>query len=252
MNVLSVRSLTRAFGGLKALDDVSIEVATGERRVLIGTNGAGKTTLFNLVNGQIAPTAGSIWLMGEDITGLPVHERVRRGMARTFQITSLFGGLSVYENMLIAQQALSPQHFRMTRPASHFEATREEVRATLEQWHLWHLRDEKVATLSYGVQRQLEVILALASKPRLLLLDEPMAGLSVEETHHVTDIVLALDRSISVLMIEHDLEAAFRIADRVTALDQGCIVADGTADEIRNAAALQRIYTRGGALGGRS
>ncbi len=202
MSPLVVSNLSHSFGGVRALDDISLQLQAGERRAIIGTNGAGKTTLFNVINGQIAPSSGEIWILGTNATRLPVHRRAALGLARTFQVTSLFPHLSVLE---------------------------------------------LVANLSYGVQRQLEIVLALAGNPKLLLLDEPMAGLSASETHLASDVILNLDRAITVLLIEHDLASAFRIADRVTAMDQGRVVAEGTPDEIRKESSLTRIYMGAGA-----
>ncbi len=244
---LAVRGLSRNFGGVRALDNVSLELVPGERRAIIGTNGAGKTTLFNLINGQIPSSAGEIRLFGQEVSGWPLHRRAALGLARTFQITSLFRNLTVRENMLIAVQALAPCHFVFWRRAAHYREIGQRADALLEKWRLAAMRDEKVQNLSYGTQRQLEIVVALAGEPRLLLLDEPMAGLSAAETHLATDIILNLDRAITVLLIEHDLATAFRIADRITAMDQGRIVAEGTPDEIRQEASLQKIYAAGGA-----
>ena len=249
MNALEVRDLGRSFGGLQALQNVTLSIAQGERRVIIGTNGAGKTTLFNLLDGQIRPTRGEIVLFGEPITALSTPQRAARGLARTFQITSLFAELSVRENIQIAVQALDPCHFSFVRTIESYRHIGQRVEELLAQWQLEHCAAQRVNKLSYGVQRQLEVVMALASRPRVLLLDEPMAGLSSEETHLVTDIILALDRAVTVVMIEHDLAAAFRVADRVSALDQGQVVAEGPPALIRDDEALQRIYLRGGALG---
>jgi branched-chain amino acid transport system ATP-binding protein len=247
MKPLVVRNLSRHFDGVRALGNVSLELEPGERRAIIGTNGAGKTTLFNIVNGQIPASSGEIWILGVDATRLPTHRRAALGLARTFQITSLLPRLSVLDNMIIAVSALSRHHFVFWRPVTRHPDILADARDLLQRWSLWALREEIVATLSYGVQRQLEIVMALAGRPRLLLLDEPMAGLSVRETHLASDIILNLDRTITVLMIEHDLAAAFRIADRITAMDLGEIVAEGTPDEIRRESSLRAIYQRGGA-----
>jgi branched-chain amino acid transport system ATP-binding protein len=244
---LSVRNLSRSFGGVRAIDDATLILQPGERRAIIGTNGAGKTTLFNVINGQIRPSAGQIWLFEQDVTNLPTHRRADLGLARTFQITSLFRNLTVLENMIIAVQALDPCHFVFWRRLERYKAVLRRANELLEKWHLAHLRHEFVHHLSYGTQRQLEIVVALAGNPKLLLLDEPMAGLSAGETHLATDIIVNLDRAITILLIEHDLAAAFRIADRITAMDQGRIVAEGTPDEIRNESSLRKIYARGGA-----
>jgi branched-chain amino acid transport system ATP-binding protein len=247
MNPLVVRNLSRSFGGVRAIDDVSLELQPGERRALIGTNGAGKTTLFNVINGQIPASSGEIWLFGEEVGKRKLYRRAALGLARTFQITSLFSNLTVLDNMIIAVQALAPCHFVFWRRIKSYRAVVSRAEELLEKWQLAGMRGEIVKNLSYGTQRQLEIVVALAGNPKLLLLDEPMAGLSAAETHLATDIILQLDRAITVLLIEHDLATAFRIADRITAMDQGRIVAEGTPEEIRGEASLQKIYTGGGA-----
>jgi branched-chain amino acid transport system ATP-binding protein len=246
MKPLEIRDLSRNFGGVRAIADVSLSLEAGERRAIIGTNGAGKTTLFNVVNGQMPPSSGEIFLFGENVTRMPLHRRATLGLARTFQITSLFRNLTVIENMIIAVQALTPAHFVFWRRLAGYREVLDRAEALLEKWRLTEFRHEIVRNLSYGTQRQLEIVMALAGNPRLLLLDEPMAGLSAAETHLATDIILNLDRGITVLLIEHDLAAAFKIADRITAMDQGRIVAEGTPEEIRQESSLQKIYARGG------
>ena len=245
MSPLKVSALTRRFGGLQALDNVSIELEPGERRAIIGTNGAGKTTLFNVIMGELPASSGTIELFGRDVTRLPMHSRAALGLNRTFQITSLFPNLTVFENLLIAVQALAPTRFVFWRKARAYAASIGKVETLLRRSRLWEARHDLVRTLSYGVQRQLEIVLALAGEPKLLLLDEPTAGLSAAETHLAADLILGLDRAITILLIEHDITTAFRIADRVTAMDQGRIVAEGTPDEIRRAESMQRIYHRG-------
>ena len=242
MKPLIVKNLSRSFGGVHAFDDVSLELERGERRAIIGTNGAGKTTLFNVINGQIPASSGEVWILGENATRAPVHRRAALGLARTFQITSLLPHLSVLDNMIVAVTALSPARFVFWRPVDAHPELLARARDTLEHWNLSRYRDEPVANLSYGVQRQLEIVLALAGKPKLLLLDEPMAGLSAGETHLASDIILKLDRAVTVLLIEHDLAAAFRIADRVSAMSEGRVIAEGTPDEMRREATLRRIY----------
>lgn len=247
MRALSCTGISVRFEGLRALEDVTINLEPGERRAIIGTNGAGKTTLFNVVNGQQKVQGGTVSLFGQDITQLPPHRRAALGLARTFQITNLFPMLTVFESMVIAVQALHKSHFVFYRRINASREVLSRSRELLQHWQLWPVRDELVANLSYGVQRQLEIVLALASNPKLLLLDEPMAGLSASETHLATDIIRSLDRSVTVLLIEHDLAAVFRIADSITAMDRGQIVAEGTPDEIRGQSKLQSIYMRGDA-----
>jgi branched-chain amino acid transport system ATP-binding protein len=234
MSPLVIRNLSRSFGGVQALDKVSLQLEAGERRAIIGTNGAGKTTLFNVINGQVEPSSGEIWILGENATRAPVHRRAALGLGRTFQITSLLPRLSVLDNMIVAVAAHSRFHFVFWRPVMAHAEIVARAHDMLARWNLWQHGEELVANLSYGVQRQLEIVLALAGSPKLLLLDEPMAGLSAAETHLASDIILQL--------IEHDLVAAFRIVDRVTAMAEGRVVAEGTPDEIRKEATLRRIY----------
>jgi branched-chain amino acid transport system ATP-binding protein len=247
VTALEIEGLSRNFGGVRALEDVTITLRSGERRVIIGTNGAGKTTLFNVLNGQIAADSGRIRLYGRDVTRLSTHRRAALGLARTFQITSLFPGLTVHENMVIAAQALASCRFVFYRRVGAFGEVLARAQELLQRFALWDARDELVRNLSYGMQRQIEIALALAGEPKLLLLDEPTAGLSASETHLATEMIEALDRSITILAIEHDLAVAFRLADRITAMDRGRVVAEGTADEIRAEPQLKAIYSRGGA-----
>jgi branched-chain amino acid transport system ATP-binding protein len=244
---LVVENLSKVFGGVRALDAVSFQVSAGERRAFIGSNGAGKTTLFNVINGQLPASSGEIRLFGRTVTGLPTHRRAALGLSRTFQITNLFPKLTVLENMIIAVQAAQGCGSVFYRRVDSYASLLRGAREMLEQWRLWEIRDETVASLSYGTQRQLDMVLALAGKPRVLMLDEPLAGLSASEARLAADFIAGLDRSITVLLIEHDLAAAFRIADTITAMDQGRIIASGTPDEIRGDARLRGIYLRGGA-----
>jgi branched-chain amino acid transport system ATP-binding protein len=239
---LELRSLSRAFGGLKAVDGVSLSVPPGERRALIGPNGAGKTTLFNLISGEIRPTGGSIAFQGSDVTALAPHQRAARGIARTFQITRLFASLTVLENMLLACEALDPRKFTLHRPLSAFSDLTERATGLLEAFGLWPARAEAAGNLSYGNQRMLEVALSMAGRPALLLLDEPMAGLSAAERALMLRHLDRLDRAIAVLMIEHDMDVAFGFAETVTVLDQGRVLFEGSRDEVSANAAVQRIY----------
>ncbi len=239
---LELRNLSRAFGGLKAVNGVSLSVQPGERRALIGPNGAGKTTLFNLISGEIRPTEGSIAFQGADITALPPHQRAARGIARTFQITRLFASLTAFENMLLGCEALDPRKFTLHRPLSSFNDLTERAGALLEAFGLWPSRTEAAGNLSYGNQRMLEVALSMAGRPALLLLDEPMAGLSAAERSLMLRHLDRLDRAIAVLMIEHDMDVAFGFAETVTVLDQGRVLFEGSRDEVSANPAVQRIY----------
>jgi branched-chain amino acid transport system ATP-binding protein len=242
---LRLDGVLKTFGGLRAVDGVSLSVGPGERRALIGPNGAGKTTLFNLIAGVFPVTSGAIRLFGEDVTSAPPHRRAARGLARTFQITNLFPGLTVLENCILAVQALTPVKFSMLRPVSAYAALRERARAVLAAVGLDGVAAARVATLSHGEPRQLEIALALAGKPRLLLLDEPTAGLSPAESRLMADLLGGLDPAITVLMIEHDMDIALALATRVTVLHYGRVIADGTRDEVRADPQVREIYLGG-------
>ena len=241
-DALRLDAVTRNFGGLRAVDGVSLTVRAGERRALIGPNGAGKTTLFNLVAGVLPVTSGAIRLFGEDVTRAPAHRRAARGLARTFQITNLFPGLTVMENCLLAVQALTPVKFSMLRPVGAYPRLRERARGMLAAVGLETVDDVLVANLSHGEQRQLEIALALAGNPRLLLLDEPTAGLSPAESRLMADLLAGLDPAITVLMIEHDMDIALALASHVTVLHYGRVIADGTREEIRADPQVREIY----------
>jgi branched-chain amino acid transport system ATP-binding protein len=239
---LSLEGVSRIFGGLKAVDDVSLAIRGGERHAVIGPNGAGKTTLFNLVCGELACTRGRVMFMGEDVTRLKPHERAARGMARTFQITRLFLNLTVLENVLLACEALDPRRLSMHRPLSSYGDLQDRAARLLESFGLGPLRAELARNISYGDQRKLEVTLSMAGRPRLLLLDEPMAGLSSVESRAMQQLLHDLDPSIAVLLIEHDMDMAFGFAERVTVLFQGKVLAQGHKDEIRANREVQEVY----------
>jgi branched-chain amino acid transport system ATP-binding protein len=240
MSALAVNRLSKRFGGVDAVVDVSLAVETGERRVLIGPNGAGKTTLFHCIAGTQLPSAGVVTLFGSDITRLPPYARARAGLARTFQITNLFPTLTVEENVLLAVAAA--EKVGLIRPMRAYRALYERASRLLEQWGLAEKPQRQVRHLSYGEQRQLELALALAGAPRLLLLDEPTAGLSASETARVVAMVRSLPREITVLMIEHDMDVAFELADRITVLHQGRIIAEGDRQAIRANPQVAEIY----------
>jgi len=221
---------------------VSLAVRPGERRALIGPNGAGKTTLFNLISGSLPVSAGAITLFGRDVTGAPTHRRAAQGLARTFQITNLFADLTVLDNCLLAIQALTRERFAMFRPLAAFRDLHAAALATLEAVGLGAVGDVPVRNLSHGEQRQLEIALALAGKPRVLLLDEPTAGLSPAESRLMADLLARLDPAITVLMIEHDMDIALELSARVTVLHYGRVIADGSREEIRADAQVREIY----------
>jgi branched-chain amino acid transport system ATP-binding protein len=239
---LQLENVSRDFGGLRAVGNVSLTIAAGERHVLIGPNGAGKTTLFHLISGELKATEGKIVLFGEDVTSLPPNRRAARGIARTFQITKLFPNLTVFENVLLASEALEKRRFSMLRRLSSCEDLTERATKLLKDFGLWELRGEHAKNISYGDQRKVEVALSLAGKPRLLLLDEPMAGLSTGESESMQRLLHGLDPAITVLLIEHDMDMAFAFAQRITVLYQGQVLTSGPKDEIRANQEVQEIY----------
>jgi branched-chain amino acid transport system ATP-binding protein len=240
--LFAIEDISVRFGGLQALEQVSITLEKGERRVILGSNGAGKTTLFNVISGLIAPASGRILLAGRDITALPPHRRAACGLARTFQITTLFAHLSVLDNIQLAVQALDRKAFTMHRPASAFPHIGERARELMEAWGLWQKRNLPARALSYGEQRQVEMVMALAHRPQVLLLDEPAAGLSATEKQRMISLIRQLDDDISILLIEHHMDVAFALAEQVTVLHQGRMVTEGTPEEVRNDARVRQIY----------
>ena len=239
---LSLADVSKEFGGLRAVDGVSLTVRPGERRALIGPNGAGKTTLFSLISGETRPTDGRIALFGRDVTRLAPHRRAALGLARTYQITNLFPRLTALDNCLLAVQALTPAKLHLHRALARYPALFARARAVLEAVGLHDKEGEAVRNLSHGEQRQLEVALALAGTPRLLLLDEPTAGLSPAESHSMTALLKKLDPSITLLVIEHDMDVAFELTDRITVLHYGRVVADGLGHEVKANPLVQEIY----------
>ncbi len=237
--------MSKSFGGLRAVEDVTLSVRPGERRALIGPNGAGKTTLFNLISGTLPVSDGAISLFGQDVTRAPTHRRAALGLARTFQITNLFPDLTVLENCLLAVQALSPVKFSMLRPMTAYGALHERARAMLEAVGLEAVAEARVNVLSHGEQRQLEIALALAGRPRVLLLDEPTAGLSPAESRLMAALLARLDPAITVLMIEHDMDIALELSPTVTVLHYGRVIADGSREAIRADPQVREIYLGG-------
>ena len=239
---LLLENVSRDFGGLRAVGNVSLAIAPGERHVLIGPNGAGKTTLFHLISGELRASEGKIVLFGEDVTGLASFRRAARGIARTFQITNLFPSLTVMENVLLACEALEPRKFSMLRRLSSYADLNQRTEKLLRDFGLWELRAEPAKNISYGDQRKVEVALSIAGKPKLLLLDEPMAGLSSGESESMQRLLHRLDPAITVLLIEHDMDMAFAFAERITVLYQGRVLTSGPKEEVRANPGVQEIY----------
>jgi len=239
---LALTGVCKRFGELRAVQDVSLEVRTGERRALIGPNGAGKTTLFHVISGVERPTSGRIEMLGQDVTGLPMHRRTCLGMARTFQLTNLFSRLSVEQNILLALQGLKGMKLSMLRPLGSYRELTATARDLLEDWGFLEKREVPVHELSYGEQRSLEIILAVSQRPRLLLLDEPTAGLSPAETRAASDLIRALPRDMSIVLIEHDLDVVFGLCDSMTVLHLGEVLATGDPASVRANSEVQEIY----------
>ena len=242
MQALEVNDLTKQFGGVKAVNNVSFTVDHGQRLAIIGPNGAGKTSLFNLINGQLSPTAGSIYFLGEDVTTLQVHQRAHRGMARAFQIISLLMKLTVLENALLTIHGTRPYRYQMIGRAEKFSDVMDRTEEALQNLGLWNLRSQAVSSLSYGEQRKLEIGLGLAMQPKLFLLDEPSAGLSKEESLEVVDIINGLGKEITVIMVDHDMDMVFKVAERIIVLHQGQVLMDAKPERVKNDQRVKEIY----------
>jgi branched-chain amino acid transport system ATP-binding protein len=241
-NLLEVEVLTKRFGGVVASDAISLKIPPGELHAIIGPNGAGKTTLIGQLTGEIAPDAGRIRFAARDITALPVYRRSQLGLARSFQITSLFADFTALDNVALAVQAHAGHSFRFWKNARCEAALREPARAALTGAGLAPRADTPVADLSHGEQRQLEIAMALATRPRLLLLDEPMAGMGPEESARLVETLRQLKGSVTVLLIEHDMDAVFALADRISVLVYGRVIATGEAAAIRADPAVREAY----------
>ncbi len=239
---LALRGLCKQFGGLQAVKDITLKVHPGDRMGILGPNGAGKTTLFHLITGVLPPTSGQILLFGQDVTRWPPYRRTARGMARTFQITTLFPKLTVLDNVLLAVQGRRRMKFVMWRPLLSYREVYDKARALLESIGFWDRRQMEIRHLSHGEQRQLEIVLALASDPQLLLLDEPAAGLSTGESQEMVGFLRRLNPHLAILMIEHDMDVAFAVADSITVLHYGEIVEAGSLDQIQTSPRVRDIY----------
>ena len=242
---IRLRGVGRRFGALQAVRDVSMDVMPGERRAVLGPNGAGKTTLFNAICGDFPPTSGSIALFGADITRLKPHQRTRLGIGRTYQTSLLFNGLTVGENLFVAVRGLLPNRFSFRRPGRGDEGMAK-ARGLAERMRLSHLLEAEVLNLSHGQRRQLEVGMALAGDPRVLMLDEPAAGLSPGDRPELLKLLRELPRALTLVLIEHDMDVALPAADIVTVMKDGEVVVEAAPDRIEDDPVVQSIYLGGG------
>ncbi|HKS20546.1 MAG TPA: ABC transporter ATP-binding protein [Bradyrhizobium sp.] len=241
-SLLRVENLVRRFGGLIATDHLSLDVAPGELHAIIGPNGAGKTTLISQLTGQLTPNAGTIHFAGQDITRLPAYRRSRLGLARSFQITSLLSDFSAIDNVALAAQAHDGHSFRFWGNARKEKHLRDASLAALRRVGLEPRANLLVSRLSHGEQRELELAVALATKPKLLLLDEPMAGLGATESARMVALLKELRREVTIVLVEHDMEAVFALADRITVLVYGRVIASGAPADIRRDDEVKRAY----------
>ena len=239
---LEIRGLSKSFGGLPAISDVSLTVETGERRLIIGPNGAGKTTLFNLITGDLRADAGSIRLFGEETVRLRTEERVHRGLARTFQIITLFPKDTLAHNVVLSLLGVAPSRWNALRPLSARRDLYQRAREVLATVGLEAIAERPLAQVSYGEKRRVEIAMALAQRPKLLLLDEPLAGLSKEERQTLQALLAAIPRDITVVMIEHDMDTALSFAERITLLHYGKVIVEGSRGEVVAHPRTREVY----------
>jgi branched-chain amino acid transport system ATP-binding protein len=239
---LEVMGLNKAFGGLKVTQDVSLVIQPGERRLIIGPNGAGKTTLFNQISGDMRPNSGRIKLFGEDVTMRAPYQRAHRGLSRTYQIITLFAGDTLEHNVTLGLLGLLPSRWQVWRPMSSYRHLAEEARRTLDSVGLLHLADHPVSDLAYGEKRRVELAMAMAQKPRVLLLDEPLAGLSDNERKTVKALIASISKDTTVVMIEHDMDTALDLAETVTLLNYGRVIVDGERDKVIADERTREVY----------
>lgn len=242
--VLDVDEVSVVFGGVVAVDGVSLRVERGSRWAVIGPNGAGKTTLFRTIVGEVPPSRGRVYLFGKDSSRAQPYTKAQRGLARTYQVTNLFLALSVQENLAIAAQARSASRFACWRPLRMKGWIDERISRVLESVGLTHRRHDVVSELSHGEQRQLEIGMTLAAEPELILLDEPAAGLSAAERRMMAKLISSLSKDLSVVLIEHDMDIALELVDRVLVLDNGRPIAEGDPESIRNNQTVQDVYLK--------
>jgi branched-chain amino acid transport system ATP-binding protein len=239
---LEVINLKKAFGGLSVTQDVSLIVRPGERRLIIGPNGAGKTTLFNQISGDLRPNAGHVRLFGTDITGLPPYRRAHRGLSRTYQIITLFAGDTIEHNVSLGLLGLRPSRWQAFFPMSHYPAIATEARRALDAVGLLHLADRPISDIAYGERRRVELAVALAQRPRVLLLDEPLAGLSNAERSAVKSLIASIPRETTLVMIEHDMDTALDLAETVTLLNYGRVIVDGERNAVIADERTREVY----------
>ena len=243
MEALRIENLSKSFGALQVLLNISFTITHEERRVvIIGPNGAGKTTLFNLITGELNPSAGKIYLFSDDVTNMSCYRRTDFGLARTFQIVDLFPYFTVMNNILLALQAHKPFRYQMLRPITAYYDLYEKAEELLKEVKLWEKKNFPISALSHGEARLVELLMGIASEPKLLLLDEPTAGLTTSESKWVSETIQDLLRDVTVIIIEHDMKIAFMLAERIIVLHQGEIVADGEPEEIRTNEKVREVY----------
>jgi branched-chain amino acid transport system ATP-binding protein len=241
LSLLETRGVTKDFGGLTAVNHVNFQVEQGELRAVIGPNGAGKTTFFNLISGKLPPTHGEIWFKGENITDLPPYEITRKGICRSFQINNLFPKLTVLENIRIAVQRREVTYNFWT-DVGLLDGVNQKTLEILETLKLTDQKGTQTANLPHGLQRHLEIGIALAGEPDLLLLDEPTAGMTQEETLRMMELIREISKHLTIVLVEHDMRVVMAVSDRITVLHDGTVLAEGTPEEVRNNQEVQRVY----------
>jgi branched-chain amino acid transport system ATP-binding protein len=242
MEAIKLEGISKTFGALMVLQDLSLTVQAGEHVAIIGPNGAGKTTLINVIGGELQATAGRIYLLGQEVTNMPIYRRAHIGLSRSFQTTRVFNSLTLIDNMTLAVQGVKSSRYQMFRSATGYNDVITTARKLLESTNLWQKKDELVKDISYGEQRSMEIILSLASEPKVLLLDEPSAGLGIAESLDFVDMIRALAKDVTVIFTEHDMDVVFGLADRVIVLYYGAFIADGSPEEIQANLKVQEIY----------
>jgi branched-chain amino acid transport system ATP-binding protein len=242
MSALTITGLSKSFGGLHVTRNVNLDVAPGERRLIIGPNGAGKTTLFNLITGELMPDSGSIQLLGQDITKVPSRNRAHLGMARTYQIITLFEHNTIIHNVRLALLGLSPSRWNPLIDLERQGAFTEKGHKSLERVGLGHIADRPLSQTSYGERRRVEIAMALAQEPKVLLLDEPFAGLSIDERRDVQQLLLAIPRDVTIVMIEHNMDVALEFAERITLLHFGEVIVEGNRAEVVDDPRTREVY----------